>query len=236
MSFRGWPKICCACLLLALGGCGRIAQSLYVSGRNRDIQNAAHAIDAARDDVQRARAYSKRGRAYSEKARYCRMTRLIASDEYERLFELAIKDHGQAVALDPGSREAYLDRGQTYYDRATLELQESKEGKRWLSAAAADFEKATQMDAQDYRAFDYLGLAHLQGSEPEKAIEDFKKEMALNPLGKARLADAYCTVGSHYHGQKKYDVASADYWKSIEMGGGGDGCAGGAVHGGDPAV
>jgi hypothetical protein len=35
----------------------------------------------------------------------------------------------------------------------------------------------------------------------------------------------YCTLASHYHTQKKYDVAAADYRKSIELGGGADGCA-----------
>ena len=105
---------------LLLGGCGQIPQSLYLASYNRDIRNAAHEIDTARDDSHRAAAYAKRGNAYSEKARYSRAFKLISPDEYNRLFGLAIKDHDQAVALDPASAEAYYSRGQTYYDRAVL--------------------------------------------------------------------------------------------------------------------
>jgi|SRR5581483_7211149 len=218
-------KLTGACLLLVLGGCTRIAQSLYLSGCDRDISNASRAIDSARDDRQRATAYSKRGNAYSDKARYCRMFKLVANDEYERMFALAIQDHGQAVALNQQTADVYINRGQAYYERATLELPNPKAASRWFDLAAADFEIAIQKDPREYRAFDWLGLVHQQNGEPEKAIDDFTKEMALNPLGKARLNDAYCTVGSQYHGQKKYEAAAADYRKSIELGGGSDGCA-----------
>jgi tetratricopeptide (TPR) repeat protein len=226
MNGDRWLKMVGACLVLALVGCGRLAQAVFLSGFDRNISNATQAIEAAHDDVQRAEGYSKRGNAYSEKARYNRVSKLIAADEYERLFKLAINDHGQAVALDQGRAEVYLNRGQAYYNRATLELHDGKDVKRWFDSAAADFETAIQKDARDYRAFDQLGVVHQENGEPEKAIEDFTKEMALNPLGKARLTDAYCTLASHYHGQKKYDVAVADYRKSIETRGGpDDGCA-----------
>lgn len=111
-----WPL--CASLVLLLGGCDRIAQSLYLSGYERDIGNSTRAIETARDDAQRAAGYAQRGRAYSEKARYSRSFKLIPADEYGRLFGLAVKDHDRAVALAPGSAEAYFSRGQTYYDRA----------------------------------------------------------------------------------------------------------------------
>jgi tetratricopeptide (TPR) repeat protein len=221
MNGGRWLKMGGACLVLVLVGCGR----MFLSGYDRDISNATQAIETAHDDVQRAKGYSKRGSAYSEKARYSRVSKLIAEDEYERLFKLAMNDHGQAVALDRGSAEVYLNRGQAYYDRATLDLQDGKDAKRWFGWAAADFETAIQKDARDYLALDRLGLVHQQNGEPEKAIEDYTKEMVLNPLGKARLTDAYCTLASHYHGQKKYDAAAADYRKSIEMGGSGDDCA-----------
>ena len=225
MNHGGWLKIGGAGLVLALGGCGRMAQSMYLSGCDRDISNATQAIETAHDDAQRAKAYSKRGVGYAEKARYSRLFKLISTDEYARLFQLAVNDHRQAVTLNQQSAELYLNRGQAYYDRATLELPNSNEAKRWFDAAASDFEIAIQKDARNYQAFDRLGLVHEQNGEPEKALEDYTKEMALNPLGKARLTDAYCTVASHYHGQKKYDAAAADYRKSIAMGGGQDGCA-----------
>jgi hypothetical protein len=52
-----------------------------------------------------------------------------------------------------------------------------------------------------------LGLVHEQTGELDKAIGDYTREMALNPLGRARLADAYCERGSFNHKEKKYDAA-----------------------------
>jgi len=224
MNRRDWLKVAGACLILAIVGCARMAHAVYLSRCDRDINSATHAIETARDDVERAKAYSKRGSAYSEKARYCRTFKLIADNQYESLFELAIKDHGHALALDDRNVEAYLNRGQAYYDRATLELQDPQSAKRWFDRAAADYETVIDKNPRDYRAFDRLGLVHQQNGEPEKAIQDFTKEMALDPLGKARLNDAYCTLASQYHGQKKYEVAAKYYRKSIEMGGGADDC------------
>lgn len=112
----------CASVLLFLTGCNRITRSWYLSSYDRDISSSTKAIETARDNAHRAAAYAKRGSAYSEKARYSRAFKLISADEYDRLFGLAIKDHDQAVALDPASTEAYYSRGVTYYDRATLEV------------------------------------------------------------------------------------------------------------------
>jgi tetratricopeptide (TPR) repeat protein len=213
----------CASVVLLLGGCDRVARFLYLSGYDRDIKNSTRAIETASDDAQRAAGYAQRGRAYSEKARYCRSFKLIPADEYGRLFGLAVKDHDQAVALDPGSAEAFFSRGQTYYDRAALE--DGKDAKPWFDQAAADFKKAVERDARHYMALDMLGLVHEQTGELDKAISDFTQEMALNPLGRARLADAYCARGSSNHKEKKYDAAIADYEKAIEIGATADGCS-----------
>jgi tetratricopeptide (TPR) repeat protein len=103
--------------LLVLAGCVD-----FLSGRESDIRDATQALERARDDAQRAKAYSSRGTAYSEKARYSRISKLISDDAYERLFGLAIKDHDQAVALNPANAEVYFKRAQTYYDRGSLDL------------------------------------------------------------------------------------------------------------------
>src|SRR5580693_6525052 len=103
-------KAYCASLLLALGGCG--GPSLYLGRTDRDIQDSTRAIETARDDSQRAAAHSQRGSAYSEKARYSRAFKLISTDEYNRLFGLAVQDHDQAIALDPANAEVYFNRGQ----------------------------------------------------------------------------------------------------------------------------
>jgi len=220
-------------LSLLLGGCVRIVQSLYQAGYDRDISSSTRAIETARDDAHRAAAYTKRGSAYSEKARYSRAFKLISAEEYERLFGLALKDHDQAVALDPSSVEAYRWRGQTYYDRAALEVvvdgvsvvKDPAARKAWFAPAVADFKKAIERDSRHSQAWDMLGLSHETTGELDEAVGDYTHELALNPeLGRLRLADAYCERGGARQ-KEKHDGAIADYEKSIDTGAGADGCS-----------
>ena len=223
----------CASVLLFLAGCNRIARVFYLSSYDRDISSATKAIESARDNTGRAEAYAKRGSAYSEKARYSKAFKFISADDYERLFGLAIKDHDQAIALDP-SAEAYYTRGVTNYDRANLEalvdgrlMGSAADRKAWFAPAIADFKKATEKDPRLYVAWDRLGMSHEMTGELDQAISDYAQEMALNPLGKSRLADAYCTRGgtSSSPKEKKYDAAIADYEKSLDLGATADGCS-----------
>lgn len=222
-----------ASVLLLLPGCGRIAQFWYLRSYDRDISSATKDIESARDNVHRAEAYAKRGSAYSEKARYSKAFKLISADEYDRLFGLAIKDHDQAIALDP-SAEAFFTRGATYYSRANLEavvdgrmMGSKADRKAWFEPATADFKKATEKDPRLYLAWDRLGLIHETTGELDEAINDYTQEMALNPLGRARLGEAYCTRGGSSSSQKenKYDAAIADYKKSLDLGGTADECS-----------
>ncbi len=191
---------------------------MFLSERDNDIKEATQAIDAARDDVQRAKAYSSRGAAYSEKARYSRVMKQIPDEEYQRWFDLAIQDHNQAVALDPGNAEVYANRAQAYYDRGALDLAESKNGKTWFDAAAADFERAIEKDSQNAHTFDMLGLTYESNGEENKAIQAYTRELAFDPFGKQRLADAYCGIGVRHQRQKDYAAAVEAYRKSIEFG------------------
>jgi tetratricopeptide (TPR) repeat protein len=231
-----------ASVLLFLAGCNRIARVLYSSGYDRDISSATKAIESASDNAQRAEAYAKRGSAYSEKARYSRAFKLISTDEYNGLFGLAIKDQDQAIALDP-TAEAYYTRGVTYYDRAALNavvnghlVGSDADRKAWFEPATSDFKKATEKDPRLYLAWDRLGMSHATTGELDQAISDYTQEMALNPLGKSRLADAYCTrPGSSNQKDKepadnkpadnKNAAALADLEKSIELGAPVDSCS-----------
>jgi len=220
-----------ASVLISLGGCNRIDHELYLRSYDRDISSASKAIETASDDVHRAEAFAKRGSAYSEKARYSRAFKLISTDEYDRLFGLAVKDHNQAIALD-ASAEAYYTRGVTYYDRANLDavvdgrlVGSEADRKAWFAPAAADFKKAVERDSQLYMAWDRLGLIHETTGELDQAIDDYSQEMRLNPLGRSRLADAYCTRGSSNPRDNQYDAAIADFEKSIDLGANADGCS-----------
>ena len=221
-----------ASVLLFLVGCNRIARVFYLSSYDRDISSATKDIESARDKASRAEAYAKRGSAYSEKARYSKAFKFISTDDYDRLFGLAIKDHDQAIALDP-SAEAYYTRGVTNYDRANLEavvdgnlVGSEADHKAWFEPATADFKKATEKDPRFYLAWDRLGMSHEMTGELDQAISDYTQEMALNPLGRARLADAYCTRGgSTSPKEKQHDAAISDFEKSIELGATADGCS-----------
>jgi tetratricopeptide (TPR) repeat protein len=197
----------------------------FLTERDGEIQDATHAIETARNDGERAKAYSARGTAYSEKARFGRISKRIPNSEDDRLFDLAIKDHNQAVALNPGSAEVYFNRGHAYYDRGTQDLIYNTEPwitppttKAWLDAAASDFKKAAEKDPKNDMAFDLLGLAYEQAGEEDEAVRAYTSEMALNRLGKQRLADAYCFFGFRHQQLKEYAVAAAAYQKSVEFG------------------
>ena len=63
------------------------------------------------DDARRAAAYADRGDAYAEKARYLRAFDLVSGGASDELFQLGIRDHDQAIALEPGSAKMYYRRG-----------------------------------------------------------------------------------------------------------------------------
>jgi tetratricopeptide (TPR) repeat protein len=219
-------------LTLLVGGCVRMSQALSLASYDRDISSSTRAIETARDDAHRAAAYTKRGDAYSEKARYSRFFNLISLDEYARLFGLAIKDHDQAIALDPAGAEAYYRRGQAYYERAVLEVvvNGTLVGNKatwnlWFDPAIADFKKTIERDARHSMAWDGLGLIHETTGEFDEAVNDYTQELPLNPkLGRARLADAYCERGgARPKGQQ--DAAIADFEKSLDTGASADGCS-----------
>jgi len=200
--------------LLVLAGCLD-----FSSARDSDIKDATQALETARDDAQRAKAYSSRGTAYSEKARYSRATKRIPPDEYDRLFNLAIKDHNQAITLNPTSAEVYFNRAQTYYDRAAWDLVEkNRSSKIWFDAAALDFERALEKDPRNSLAFDRLGLTYEQNGQADKAIQAYTHEMAFDSFGKQRLADLYCNIGSQHQQQNDLAAAANAYRKSIEFG------------------
>ncbi len=217
--------------VLLLLGCG--GPSYFLASYERDISSSTRAIETARDDAHRAAGYTKRGSAYSEKARYSRAFNLISPDEYARLFGLAIKDHEQAIALDPASAEVYFGRGVAYYDRAVLEVVvngalvgNKTNWNLWFDPAIADFRKATEKDPRHPLAWDRLGLSHETIGEFDQAINAYTQVMALDPrLGRTRLGDAYCERGNFNQKENKNDAAIADYEKSIDSGSTGDGCS-----------
>jgi hypothetical protein len=216
-------------LLLSLCALGGLACGDALKGYERDAEDATRELSAATTDAQRASAYSKRGRAYGEKARLSRGRKLIGLEEYARQFGLAVRDHDQAAALAPNDAEVYLNRGMTVYWRAAPTPPDGMEpdasAKPWLDRAEANFARSFVLDPKKTQAVDMLGLVHLAKLEYDAAIHDFERVRPLDErLGRLRLADAHCSRGKARGEKKLYDLAIADYERSIELGAPTDGC------------
>lgn len=206
-------------------GCIRLYQSWNVSRFDSEIRKAGAAIAAASTDAQRATAYADRGDAYCEKARYSRLMKLITIEEYERLFQLAIRDHNQAIALDQENADLYYRRGSAYYDHASLDMIYNPKATAYLIPARADFSKAVEKNPKHAMAFDMLGLTDSSLRDWTAAVADFEQEAKLNPDSRRyRLSDAYCNRGYIYVGEKKYDLAESDLNHAIEIRSEGDPC------------
>src|ERR1700686_3422200 len=113
-SVKRWRTAILFVGIVLLGGCTRMYrmyQSWYVSGYDGEIRRAGQAIAASTNTPQRAAAYASRADAYAEKARYSQLMKLTASEEYNKVFDLAVQDYNQAIALDPDNAEMYYRRG-----------------------------------------------------------------------------------------------------------------------------
>jgi tetratricopeptide (TPR) repeat protein len=220
-------KLCSAAVLFAgivlLGSCARISQSLYLSGSDAKIRHGSATLAAARNNTERSAAFADRADANADKARYSRVMKLIAAEEYNRLFDLAVQDYNQAIALAPDNAEMYYRRGTAYYFRASLDMIKEPTSV-FLAPAKADFSRAVEKNPKNAMAFDMLGLTDASMRNWTEAIADFEQETGLDRLQSFRLSDAYCNRGTVYLGEKKYDLAISDLNQAIQIRGTGDPC------------
>ena len=194
----------------------RMYQSWYVSRYDGEIRRAGQAIAASTNTTQRSAAYADRADAYAEKARYSRLMKLIADEEYSKLFDLALQDYNQAIALDPDNAEMYYRRGNAYYSRAGLDMIYAPYTSVFLAPAKADFSRVVEKNPKNAMALDMLGLTDGSMGDWTQAIADFEQEAALEPKMRFRVSDAYCNRGSRYP-REKYDLAIADLNQAIQM-------------------
>lgn len=221
-SVRRWSAAILFAGLVLLGGCKRVSQRWYLSRADAKIRRAGAAVSAAVSNPQRAAAYADRADAYADKSRYSRVMKLIADEEYNKLFDLAVQDYNQAIKLDPDNGEMYYRRGSAYYSRASLDMIYQPTSTS-LVPAKADFSRALQKNPRNAMAIDMLGLTDASMGNWTEAIADFEQESG-DPLKRIRLSDAYCNRGSVYLGQKKYDLAVSDLNQAIQIRGAGDPC------------
>jgi tetratricopeptide (TPR) repeat protein len=103
-------------------------------------------------DENNSRAYILRGRAHFEMQRY----------------EEASQDIENALKIDPNNAYAY-------YYRGILRAKENEPG------AVLDFDEALKLDPKNADAFYRRGLLHLHYGHNDKAKEDFKMTVKLDP-------------------------------------------------------
>ncbi|HTC62142.1 MAG TPA: tetratricopeptide repeat protein [Candidatus Saccharimonadales bacterium] len=208
---------------LLLGGCPRMVQYWNVSRSDAEIRHAGQAVAASSNATQRSEAYADRADAYAEKSRYLRVMKLISSDDYSKLFDLALQDYNQAIALDPDNAALYYRRGNAYYFRAGLDMIYAPYSSAFLAPAKADFSRFVEKNPRNAMGFDMLGLTDGSMGDWTEAIADFEKETALDPRQNFRVIDAYCNRGSH-NSRDNYDLAISDLNRAIQMRGTSDPC------------
>jgi len=216
---KRWTTAILLAGIVFLSGCTRMVrlyQSWNVSRYDDEIRRAGQAIAASGSDAQRSAAYADRADAYAEKARYSRVMKLIASEEFSKLFDLALQDYDQAIALDPDNAEIYYRRGNSYYSRAGLDMIYAPYTSAFLEPAKADFSRVVEKNPKNAQALDMLGLTDGSMGDWTQAIADFEQEAALNPKMSFRVSDAYCNRGSHSP-KGKYDQAISDLNRTIQM-------------------
>jgi tetratricopeptide (TPR) repeat protein len=225
-SGRRWSTAILFAGMVLLGGCTRMVrmyENWQASRYDGEIRRAGQAIAVSGNAIQRSAAYADRADAYSEKARYSRLMKLIPDEEYNKLFDLALQDYNQAIALDPDNAEMYYRRGNAYYSRAGLDMIYAPYTSVFLAPAKADFSRVVEKNPQNDMALDMLGLTDGSMGDWTQAIADFEQEAALKPGMRFRVSDAYCNRGSRYP-KEKHDLAIADLNRAIQIRGTSDPC------------
>jgi tetratricopeptide (TPR) repeat protein len=223
---KRWSTAILFAAIVFLGGCTpmiRMYESWNVRRYDSEIRRAAQAIADSRNTAQRSAAYADRADAYSEKAGYLRLMKLIADEEYSKIFDLAIQDYNQAIALDPDNAEMYYRRGDAYYSRAGLDMIYAPYKSIFLAPAKADFSRVVEKNPQNVMALDMLGLTEGSMGDWTQALAHFEQEAALKPSMSFRVSDAYCNRGSHYP-REKHDLAISDLNRAIQSRGTSDAC------------
>ncbi len=181
-----------------------------------EIGRAGRAIAASQNNTQRSAAYADRADAYSEKARYTRLMKQITDAEYNKLFDLAIQDYNQAIALDPDNAQLYYRRGNAYYSRAGLDMIYDPTPSASLVPAKADFSRVVEKNPKNAMALDMLGLTDSSMKDWTQAISVFEQEAALKPDMRFRVSDAYCNRGSH-SSKENYQQAISDLKQAMQI-------------------
>ena len=179
-------------------------------------------------------AYNKRGLAYYSMNEYS-----DAADDFNKAVTLApndpisylnrgyiygllndnnqeIDDYNKAIQLDPNLSKSYFYRSQYYHYQ-----KDKKEKSREMD----DLNKAIELVENDedsnkennndlYIYYTYRGEAYLNIKDTDKAKENFKKAIHLDP---EHASGAYRNIGNLYLKEKNYNRAIENYTKAVQI-------------------
>jgi lipoprotein NlpI len=118
------------------------------------------------------------------------------------LYDNAIADFNEALAINPKSFEAYTDRGLAYNMKGSFDN------------AIEDFNRALAIDPNDDKAYNNRGISYNQKGLFANAIEDFNKALAINPY----YDKAYYNRAIAYFNSGNTTLALSDLRKGCDLG------------------
>ena len=153
----------------------------------------------------------------------------------KKLYELAIKEYDQAIALDPNYVDAYVNRGLVYslledYNQAITDYGRAIAldpnyalpyynrgviygGLGQYLDAIYNYNRAIKLAPNYIDAYYNRGVSYAGLGQYYYAITDYDKAIELNP----NYTNAYSNRGVAYYNREQYQVAIEDYNKVIEL-------------------
>ncbi|MCP4525239.1 MAG: tetratricopeptide repeat protein [Aestuariibacter sp.] len=140
-------------------------------------------------------------------------TRESANDYYERgiaekemeKYETSLEDFKRALELNPEFTKAYLERGQAY-----MHLERYEE-------AIADLSYALELNPRNADAYHSQGHAYRLIGEQETALENFNQALDLLSTNSNAAIQVYRSRGQLFLDLGRYEAASSDYNKLVEL-------------------
>ena len=115
--------------------------------------------------------------------------------------DLALKDLGHAIALDPTNARAFRERANTYLNLGRLDR------------ALADANTSVQLDPNDPKAFDNRGNVFIDNRQYDRALADFNEALRLKP----DFALAYHDRGDAFYFKQDYAASIKDLDEAIRL-------------------